>query len=124
MPSLPGWRRLGSGGAAVSESFHGNHRDLSGHRSGRLLAVRPIGRSNDGHVIWECQCDCGETAKVSSVNLARKKGTRSCGCLRRDVSSRSKNGSWNKDKTYALQNTDGQRVYKQKHSWTKAVLRI
>lgn len=108
-------------------AFHGNIRDISGHRNGRLKAIRPIGRASDGHIVWECKCDCGTIVGVKSHSLVRTKkgtGTRSCGCLRRDVSSRPKGKPWNKGKTYSLPTDSGERVYKQKHSWAKAARRI
>jgi len=51
---------------------------LTGKRSGKLVAVRPVGRADDGTVLWLCQCDCGKTKVIRGHNLAT---TRSCGCL-------------------------------------------
>lgn len=106
-------------------ALHGNFRDLTGHRSGRLLAMRPIGRSADGHVLWECRCDCGTVREVKSHSLVRGTGrTRSCGCLRREVSSRPKQ-AWNKGLTYSLAEPCGaEREYRHKHSWARAARRI
>lgn len=59
-------------------------KDRSGQRCGRLVAVRVVGRNKHGHVLWLCDCDCGNTTIVSSEELGRKDGpTRSCGCLNR-----------------------------------------
>ena len=33
--------------------------DLTGQRFGKLVVIRDVGRKN-GHVLWECLCDCGE----------------------------------------------------------------
>lgn len=101
-----------------------NRRNLAGHRSGMLVAVREGGLDRDGHVLWECRCDCGATKLVPTNSLARGKGaTRSCGCLRRAVSSRPK-VTWNKGKTYATTTVNGaERVFRQKHAWAKAVIR-
>jgi hypothetical protein len=54
-------------------------RDLAGQPFGRLIAREPVGRDN-GHVVWRCDCACGNEARVSAPNL---KGGRvlSCGCL-------------------------------------------
>lgn len=99
--------------------------DLTGHRQGRLVAVRVSGRTTDGHVRWECRCDCGGTANISSQSLVRKyRGTRSCGCLRREAAAKRNKNPWNKGKTYAHVPADGsERIYSQKHSWAKAVIR-
>lgn len=102
---------------------HSNVRDLAGHRNGRLVAVRPAGRSNDGHVLWECRCDCGRVIAVRSHSPVRKSGgTRSCGCLRREVSSRKKRIPWNSGLSYSTGNGTTERIYRQKHSWAKAAL--
>lgn len=62
----------------------GNFKDITGMRFGRLSATRATDRrSTDGGVIWECACDCGNTAYVNSYNL-RKGITKSCGCYMRD----------------------------------------
>lgn len=102
----------------------GLHRNLEGHRHGRLVAQRLApGLSRDGHRLWECACDCGGAAVVASNNLTRGTGTRSCGCLLREAAKArvAKNGTWNEGKSYATQN--GERCYKTRHSWAKAALR-
>lgn len=52
--------------------------DLAERRFGKLIVVsRALGRKSR----WNCVCDCGKTAVVTSANL--KNGhTSSCGCLR------------------------------------------
>ena len=54
--------------------------DITGQRFGRLVAILPIGRKPGGHMLWQCQCDCGGTKHVTYSNL-RNSSTRSCGCL-------------------------------------------
>ena len=54
--------------------------DRSGHRYGRLTALKFIGRSPSKKTLWECVCDCGATATVDSCSLATG-NTSSCGCL-------------------------------------------
>ena len=57
--------------------------DIAGVRSGRLVAVRPIGANGRGNVVWLCQCDCGGTKNVIAYRL--KCGCiKSCGCIRRE----------------------------------------
>lgn len=56
--------------------------DIGGHRFGRLVAQRYVGKSS-----WECLCDCG---KLTVVTLHRLKvgDTTSCGCYMREHMSR------------------------------------
>ena len=54
--------------------------DITGQRFGKLVAVRRVG-SRGRNPLWECQCDCGSTHQVVSVNL-RSGGTKSCGCIK------------------------------------------
>jgi hypothetical protein len=61
-------------------------RDITGVRSGKLVAIRPVnpiekyGNEGRKQVLWECRCDCGELAIHRATNIA--KGVRkSCGCM-------------------------------------------
>ena len=57
--------------------------DCTGQRFGRLVAIRPTGERRRGYIVWECKCDCGNTAHVISSFL--KTGvTTSCGCLQKE----------------------------------------
>lgn len=59
-----------------------NTPQLENTRFGKLVVTRKLSESRGGSVLWECQCDCGNTAKVSTRHLNRKKNViRSCGCL-------------------------------------------
>jgi len=58
-------------------------KDLSGQRFGRLVAIRPTEQRKRGFVVWECKCDCGNTAYVVGSKLTYG-NTRSCGCLRKE----------------------------------------
>lgn len=61
-----------------------NKKDLTGQRFGRLVVLSDTGkRSNDRHVIWECQCDCGNKYFVQSNSLVSGK-TQSCGCFQKE----------------------------------------
>jgi hypothetical protein len=59
--------------------------DLTGRRIGRLVVLRLIERKPRGRSIWECRCDCG-TIKVAAHSNLLHGHTRSCGCLRAEVS--------------------------------------
>ena len=55
--------------------------DLKNKKFGLLKAIEVYGTANDGHKIWNCICDCGNTKQVQSSCLT-KGFTKSCGCLR------------------------------------------
>lgn len=55
-------------------------KDLTNQRFGRLVAKRPTKKRRSGSVVWECECDCGNSKKVSTCHLSSG-STRSCGCL-------------------------------------------
>ena len=47
---------------------------------GQLKVVGNSGlKAKDGSVLWECECSCGNTVKLSSTQLRKYK---SCGCLK------------------------------------------
>lgn len=51
----------------------------AGQRFGRLVALKQIGRSRQGHHRWRCRCDCGRIHNVWATHL-RQGSTKSCGC--------------------------------------------
>ncbi len=63
-----------------------NKLDLVGHKYGRLLVLKEVGRTDKQSVLWSCQCDCGEKIDVSADSL-RSGNTKSCGCYQRDRAS-------------------------------------
>lgn len=56
-------------------------RDITGLRSGRLVAIEPTEERCGSEVVWQARCDCGNTLLVVGRSLARGL-TSSCGCLR------------------------------------------
>ena len=60
--------------------------DLTGHVYSRLT-VLSLGHRLGGRHAWNCRCDCGREALVSSSCL-RMGTTKSCGCLNSEVRSR------------------------------------
>lgn len=59
--------------------------DITGQRFDRLVAVCPTEeRDTAGSIIWECRCDCGNTARYS-VNSLHKGKIHSCGCLYKEI---------------------------------------
>lgn len=57
-----------------------NAEDLRGKRFGKLIVIQQV-QSKRGRTCWLCQCDCGNTKEVCSMEL-KKGDTLSCGCLR------------------------------------------
>lgn len=59
-------------------------RDLRNQRFGRLVALEPTYKRQNGRIVWKCQCDCGNISYVT-VNHLLDGGTKSCGCLRESL---------------------------------------
>lgn len=60
--------------------------DLAWKVFGRLSVVARVGQSNDGKITWLCRCSCG--VEIVLVGASIKRGNvKSCGCLRREVTS-------------------------------------
>lgn len=56
--------------------------NIEGQRFGKLVAVRSTDKRKNGSVVWECKCDCGNTAYYSTIFLRSR--AQSCGCLRQE----------------------------------------
>lgn len=59
-------------------------KDLTGQRFGRLTAISRAGSDTQGKATWRCRCECGNEVVVTGTQL-RRNNTRSCGCLKREV---------------------------------------
>lgn len=57
--------------------------DLTGHRFGRLVALKMTEKRKWSSVVWACVCDCGVGIDVRAGCL-HSGNTKSCGCLRKD----------------------------------------
>lgn len=57
--------------------------DLTGHRFGRLVAIRKLKQHFNGNYIWEFNCDCGNVVEVKAGDV-KSGNTLSCGCLKKD----------------------------------------
>lgn len=53
---------------------------------GRLTAAKEAGRGKGGHILWECNCACGNVVIVTASHLCSG-ATKSCGCLARELAS-------------------------------------
>lgn len=80
------WSNVQSCGCLRKERAENlNKKDISGKRFGRLIAIRQTeNRDCPGTTIWECKCDCGNTAFYSVNELSFGKAM-SCGCLYRET---------------------------------------
>lgn len=71
-------------GCISEENKRKRANDLTGTRFGKLVAIRPTDKRERGRVVWECLCDCGETAFVSGDQL-NSGLVKSCGCLKKEI---------------------------------------
>ncbi|RLF05557.1 MAG: hypothetical protein DRJ64_05445 [Thermoprotei archaeon] len=64
-----------------------------------------------------CGCACGKSKRIDVYNIVRDKGTRSCGCLQKEATSKAKQ-THNKSKTsmYGIWNTMIMRCHNKKSS--------
>ena len=53
--------------------------DITGLRSGKLVALEPTEERSNGSVVWKCRCDCGNLHYVTATNILRQQ-IKSCGC--------------------------------------------
>jgi hypothetical protein len=58
-------------------------KDVSGYRSGKLTAIRVVGKRGKSN-LWECACDCGTMTTAIATQITSKTKT-SCGCAKKDV---------------------------------------
>lgn len=67
----------------------GKIRDLTERKFGRLTALEDVGRGKTGNVLWRCICTCGTERIIRSGELINGH-TKSCGCLRKEMLSKSR----------------------------------
>lgn len=53
--------------------------DITGLRSGKIVAIAPTDMRKNGKVVWLCACDCGNTTYATSNDI-KMKYICSCGC--------------------------------------------
>lgn len=54
--------------------------NLAGERFGKLTVIDETPLRKFGHVVWKCNCDCGNVTMVASHYLSGG-DTKSCGCI-------------------------------------------
>lgn len=61
-------------------------KDITGMRSGKLVAVHPVnpenrfGDKNRKQILWECKCDCGNIS-IQRTSRILGQERKSCGCM-------------------------------------------
>ncbi len=60
-----------------------NFKDLTGHRFGRLTAIKRAYIDKDHESHWLCKCDCGNETIVS-IGALNSGWTKSCGCIKHE----------------------------------------
>lgn len=60
-------------------------KDITGQRFGRLVALCPTDERDRKQIVWEFQCDCGNTTRKPGY-LVTSGDIQSCGCLAREHS--------------------------------------
>lgn len=63
----------------IENTSKSNTHNILGQKFGKLTVLEQV-KSNNGHAMWKCKCDCGGEKVVSGKNLIRG-DTLSCGCL-------------------------------------------
>ena len=89
--------------------------NLINQRFGRLLVIKKVGKDKHMGLLWECLCDCGNTKTVRGNNL-RQGSTKSCGCLFREVISKTNKGRVASTKTRKKM-SEAQQVIKYKKTY-------
>lgn len=69
----------------LRRELHRKEAETIGQKFGRLKVLR-LSEKRGLVLFYLCECDCGEICEVSAGNL-RDGGTRSCGCLHREIAS-------------------------------------
>ncbi|MCT4563759.1 MAG: AP2 domain-containing protein [Maledivibacter sp.] len=57
-------------------------KDITGRKYGRLTAIEPTTKRQQGGVVWKCECDCGNKEVYASRANLEQGHVQSCGCLK------------------------------------------
>jgi hypothetical protein len=61
-----------------------NKIDLTGKRFGKLFVLAETKhRADEGSIVWQCKCDCGNIIEISSKRLVNGLAI-SCGCYQKE----------------------------------------
>lgn len=78
--------RIVSCGCQIKEVYERRKGNLIGQKFHRLTVIADTGERSHRAIVWECKCDCGNTAYVTTQMLTSG-DVKSCGCLRSNLSS-------------------------------------
>ncbi len=67
------------------------HKDITGIKFGRLTAIKQVGKSGS-HNVWLFKCECGNEINLKRVQVTKNNPTKSCGCLRKETTSKRMSG--------------------------------
>lgn len=60
--------------------------DLTGLKFGKFTVIKKHGKDDNGYILWDCACDCGNPdIIVVRGNSLKSGGSQSCGCLKLEV---------------------------------------
>lgn len=63
--------------------------DLTGQKFGKLTVIKFAGMNKNKRSLWYCKCDCENTEEIIVLGNSLKKGnTKSCGCLKSEVTTK------------------------------------
>lgn len=89
--------------------------NLEGQRFGKLIALERVGQNRFRQALWKCKCDCGKET-VTSAHYLKTKGTTSCGCARKKLTSEElKKRISDKKRSYYSQNRQRLKAKSQQH---------
>ena len=75
------WHKVRSGrNKTCGCTSFGRQKDIQGLRQGKLVAVKSTGIKKGGSILWDLQCDCGNTHQLTVSQFTSGHST-SCGCL-------------------------------------------
>lgn len=58
--------------------------EMAGKKFSRLTVVLEAGKDKSDNVVWDCQCDCGNSVTARGDSL-RSGNTKSCGCIKSEI---------------------------------------
>ena len=82
--------------------------DLTRQKFGRLIVIEKAGHSKGNRLQWLCKCDCGNFKITTSSDLKSGK-VRSCGCLRKETTSKM---AKSRSKSRIKHNKSNTRIYR------------
>lgn len=79
-------------------------KDIAGQQFGQLKAIKKTGANSGGHVLWSCECSCGNSIEADGVSLRSGKRTScdECSSTRRRMAA-TKHGLCETDEFWILE---------------------